>query len=162
MTTIFLALGSNIGTWARHYSLSRAIYLLERIGVTEIVESPRYETEPVGVTEQGKFINSVIQGKTGLEASGLLLECLTIERQMGRVRKVKNGPRTLDIDILLYGDQILEQPDLVIPHPRLHLRSFVLQPLARLAPELTHPVLGESIQILWKRLGVDSCGKEII
>ena len=134
----FIGLGSNLGD--RAANLREAISrLAEAEGVAVLRVSPVYETDPVGPVEQGPFLNAVIMVKTGLGPRKLLAACLAIETTMGRTRTVRWGPRTIDLDLLLYGDHEESQPDLAVPHPELTTRAFVLVPLADLAPEASLP-----------------------
>jgi 2-amino-4-hydroxy-6-hydroxymethyldihydropteridine diphosphokinase len=103
-----------------------------------------YETEPVEIREQGWFLNGVVEAETEKSAAELLRVLLEIERAMGRVRGVKYGPRVIDLDILFFGSEVIDSEELVVPHPRLAERKFVLVPLAEIAPELKHPVLRKS------------------
>jgi 2-amino-4-hydroxy-6-hydroxymethyldihydropteridine diphosphokinase len=111
-------------------------------------ESPIYETEPVGYADQRWFLNMVVEAGTALFPMQLLTRIGKIEHTLGRVRTVPNGPRTIDIDILLYGSAAIRTPRLEVPHPRMHERRFVLAPLADLAPDLRHPVLRQTIRQL--------------
>jgi 2-amino-4-hydroxy-6-hydroxymethyldihydropteridine diphosphokinase len=138
MKTVYLSLGSNIGD--REANLEAAI---ERL--TPVRRSSIYETEPVDYLNQRWFLNLVIEIETGLFPMQLLSWTQRIERELGRVRGVPKGPRTLDIDILLYGDAVVRTPKLEIPHPRIAERRFVLAPLAELAPELRHPVTKRTV-----------------
>jgi 2-amino-4-hydroxy-6-hydroxymethyldihydropteridine diphosphokinase len=133
MTKVFLSLGSNVGD--REANLRAAIERLPALRV-----SPVYETEPVDYTDQPWFLNLVVEMDTGLSPLELLAMTSRIEQELGRVRTVAKGPRTIDIDILLYGDAVVSTPELEIPHPRMAERRFVLAPLADLAPDLLHPV----------------------
>ncbi len=146
MKLVYLSLGSNLGDRAR--MLEDALRLLQKpdLRVTRI--SPIYETEPQDVKDQPWFLNLVAEAETDLFPRQLLTRVQKIERQLGRKRLVAKGPRTIDIDILLYGDAVIDTAELVVPHPRLAERRFVLQPLADLAPELRHPVLRRTIREL--------------
>jgi 2-amino-4-hydroxy-6-hydroxymethyldihydropteridine diphosphokinase len=139
----FLGLGSNLGR--RSANLARARRRLERAGIGILRASSVYETEPVDYLDQAWFLNQVLEVRTALEPAALLSLVKSIEAGMKRVPTVAKGPRTIDIDILLAGDLVVETPDLVLPHPRLHLRNFVLAPLAELVPEARHPVLGRTV-----------------
>jgi 2-amino-4-hydroxy-6-hydroxymethyldihydropteridine diphosphokinase len=136
--TVYLALGSNIGD--RESNLRAAIENMSSTGIEVLRESPIYETEPVGYAAQRWFLNMVVEAETALFPMQLLTRIGKIERALGRVRTIANGPRTIDIDILLYGTAVVRTPRLEIPHPRMHERRFVLAPLADLAPDLRHPV----------------------
>ncbi len=139
MPITYLALGSNLGD--RTANLRAALEALSP-KVRVLVESPVYETPPWGVADQPAFLNMVVEGKTSLSPRKLLAHVQEIERELGRVPSIRFGPRKIDIDILFYDDRIIETPDLIVPHPRLHERAFVLVPLADLAPDLVHPLLG--------------------
>lgn len=115
-----------------------------------VVRSSLYETDPVSETPQPFFINAVIQVQSEISAEDLLKELMRIEKNYGRVREGFETPRTLDLDLLFYGDQIIQDPGLKVPHPRLHLRNFVLIPLAEIAPQWNHPVFKKSVQELLK------------
>jgi len=142
MELAYLSLGSNMGD--RAGNLRRAIASLG--DVSEIVRvSSFYETEPVEIVNQDLFINCVAALRTGLSAEQLLAGLLTIERKMGRIRTGSKGPRLIDLDILLFGDKIRKGESLTIPHPAMHARRFVLEPMAEIAPELKHPILGRSM-----------------
>jgi 2-amino-4-hydroxy-6-hydroxymethyldihydropteridine diphosphokinase len=135
--TIYLGLGSNMGD--RRENLERALdYLSQRLG--KIERSSIYDTEPMENTAQPRFLNMVCQAKTMLRPEDLLTLAKGIERKMGRQPGRPNSPRPIDIDILFYGDRVVDTPDLKIPHPRMNYRAFVLVPLAEIAPRLVHPV----------------------
>ena len=144
MTTVYLSLGSNIGDREDH--LRNALEQLTAGGVRVLRVSPIYETEPMEVTGQSWFLNMVVEAGTDLSPAQLLEQAMRIERALGRVRTLPKGPRTIDIDILLYGSQRVKTAALEIPHPRMAQRRFVLAPLADLAPDLRHPVTGRSVR----------------
>jgi 2-amino-4-hydroxy-6-hydroxymethyldihydropteridine diphosphokinase len=136
---IYLSLGSNLGDRAEN--LRRAIEELH--GVRRV--SSVYETQPADVPDQAWFLNCVVKIETDQEPLELLHTLQAIEQRLGRVRTVPRGPRTVDLDILFFGDTVMETPELTIPHPRLEVRRFVLEPLAEIAPEFRHPVTGRSV-----------------
>lgn len=148
----YVALGSNLGDRAAH--LARAVEALRSApGAALTGLSSVYETEPVGGRRQGDYLNAVLALETTLTPQALLDLLLAVEARQGRVRSgVRNAARTLDLDLLLYGDQQVDTPGLVVPHPRLHERAFVLAPLAELAPECVHPILGETVAALARRM----------
>jgi 2-amino-4-hydroxy-6-hydroxymethyldihydropteridine diphosphokinase len=137
MTRVYLALGSNVGDRAKN--LREAVRLISDAGVRILRRSSVYETEPLGYLDQDWFLNSVVQGETELSAVELLRRLRAIEEQMGSKKAFANGPRLIDLDILLYGDETISQNELQVPHPRMLQRRFVLVPLAEIAPQLQHP-----------------------
>jgi 2-amino-4-hydroxy-6-hydroxymethyldihydropteridine diphosphokinase len=144
-STVYLSLGSNIGD--RAGNLNAAIDRLRSVG--EIIQvSSFYETEPVEFAAQAWFLNCVIALDTEKTPQELLASILDIEQQMGRRRAQKKGPRVIDIDILLFGNLIVDEPGLTIPHPAMHERRFVLEPLAAIAPDVRHPALDLTIREL--------------
>ena len=138
MKRVYLGLGSNVGD--RQGNLREAIAQLDAAAVRVLRVSSTYETEPVDYAEQRWFLNLVVEAETELFPMQLLTRIGKIERALGRVRTLKNGPRTIDIDILLYGKAVVRSTTLEIPHPRMSERRFVLGPLAELAPDVRHPV----------------------
>ena len=146
MKTAYLGLGSNIGD--REQNLKEALVKLAAPDLRVARLSSVYETEPVGFTAQRWFLNIVVEIETDLFPMQLLSRIAKVEQALGRARTIKNGPRTLDIDILLYGRAVVRTAKLEIPHPRMAERRFVLAPLAELAPELRHPVTHQSIRAM--------------
>jgi len=141
---VYLGLGSNLGD--REAALADAGEAVEARGVRMVRRSSLYMTEPVGGPPQDWFLNAVVAADTTLSPEALLAVCLEVEASQGRVRGgIKNGPRTLDADILFYGDLHRHDASLEIPHPRLHERRFVLVPLAEIAPALVHPTSGLTV-----------------
>lgn len=161
--TAYIALGSNLGDRAR--TIGRAIARIGALtGCDVIAEGPVIETDPVGpggagggggAGDQGRYLNTTIAVWTTLDARALLDALLAIEHDLGRDRAVAGrwGPRTIDLDILLYGDRVIDEPGLRIPHPRMHQRAFVLEPLAAIAAGVRHPELGTPVGDLLAALG---------
>ena len=152
MPRAYIALGSNLGD--REETIRAAVdALAAEPGIAVVTASTLIETEPVGVVDQPRFINGVAAVDTDLSARTLLDVLLDVERRFGRQREgaAPQGPRTLDLDLLLYGDEEIDEPGLRVPHPRLHEREFVLGPLAELAPSLEVPGKG-AVQTLRARL----------
>ncbi len=143
MVDVFLLLGSNLGD--RKLLLQQAITHIEEEIAPVIKQSPIYETQSWGKTDLPDYLNQVILVKTDLSAQIILQKILNIEWKIGRVREEKWGPRLIDIDILFYGDEVIDEHNLQVPHPELHNRRFTLEPLAEIAPDLLHPLLKKNI-----------------
>jgi 2-amino-4-hydroxy-6-hydroxymethyldihydropteridine diphosphokinase len=148
VTRAYVGLGANLGD--RERVLREAVDVLAaEEGIEVVAVSALRETEPVGVGEQPRFLNGAVELETTLTARELLDRLLGIEQRFGRVRiPGEHGPRTLDLDLLLYGDEVIDEPGLHVPHPRLHERRFVLEPLAELAPGLLVPGRGDMESLL--------------
>ncbi len=144
--TVYLSLGSNIGD--RERNLRAAIDELPHAGVAITRVSSFYETEPVDLKEQPWFLNCVVEAETHFDPFMLLRALREIETKMGSKKLVAKGPRLMDIDILLYGTETIDTPELQVPHPRMHLRRFVLVPLAEIAPEAVYPGLKKTVKQL--------------
>ncbi len=161
MNTAFLSIGTNMGDREAH--LTQAIQVLRGTdGIKSVETSSIYETAPVGVTDQADFLNLVVCLTTKLTPYELLAECQRIEQELGRVRTIRWGPRTVDLDILLFNNETIESETLSIPHPRMKERAFVLIPLTELAPTCINPVTGRHYReepamqeggvVLWKTI----------
>jgi len=150
-TTAYLGLGANLGDRAANLAEAARRIASDRVHVRR--GSSSWETAPRGILDQPWFLNQVLEIETDLSAVELFRHVQEIERDMGRVRAERNGPRLIDIDILLYGDQQVSEPGLEIPHPRMSERRFVLEPLAELAPGLRHPVTGATIREMLEAVG---------
>jgi 2-amino-4-hydroxy-6-hydroxymethyldihydropteridine diphosphokinase len=148
-TTAYIGIGSNIGDKKANCHMA-----IELLGKTEriICASSFYYTEPVGYREQEDFINAVVAVETDRAPGDLLSVCRSIEDKLGRIRTIQWGPRTADLDILLYGDVVMSTLDLIIPHPLMTTRKFVLVPLAEIAPEAVHPVSNKTASQLLAEL----------
>lgn len=147
MSLAFVALGGNLDQPVER--LLAAIDELDRLPQTRLLRSSSlYRTVPVGYSNQPDFINAVAMLRTSLSATGLLMHLFSMENRHGRVRDLPNGPRTLDLDLLLYDDCILTDENLVLPHPRMHIRSFVLVPLLEVAPDCEIPLHGNAAALL--------------
>lgn len=153
MATVYLSLGSNVGN--RMANLRRAIASLKDLGTVKATSS-FFETEPVEFTAQDWFINCVVKLETKRPPRELMAAILAIEQKMGRHRDLPKGPRNIDLDILLYENLIVQEPGLTIPHPAMHLRRFVLAPLAEIAPDAFHPVFMRSGSELLGSLGAQA------
>jgi 2-amino-4-hydroxy-6-hydroxymethyldihydropteridine diphosphokinase len=154
-TVAAIALGSNLDSSLgdRQANLEEAVRLIRPLGEVRAVSS-FYDTEPVGFLEQPRFLNGALLLETELEPVTLLRELLTVERAMGRDRvgAVAKGPRVIDLDLLLFGDVVMETEELELPHPEMQARRFVLEPLAEIAPKMIHPVLGLMVREMLERL----------
>jgi len=154
-----IALGSNLESrfGDREANLREAVRRIGALGEVRAVSS-FYDTEPVGYLEQPRFLNGALLLETDLDPRTLMRELLAVERAMGRERlgAIAKGPRVIDLDLLLFGDWVLWAEELILPHPRMEERRFVLEPLAEIAPEWVHPVLGVMVRELLERLGRDS------
>lgn len=156
MNIAYLSLGSNLGN-RKQYIESAVNKLNENENITVKKVSSIYETEPVGFTKQNKFLNIVVEIETSLEPLELLRQCQKIENDLGRVRIIRWGPRTIDIDIIIYEDYIIESNTLTIPHPRMKEREFVLIPLNEIASDIN--ILGIGIGELIKKINTESVKK---
>lgn len=146
---VYLSLGSNLGD--RTANLEAAITQLQEVGKV-VGRSSFYETEPVDVVQQPWFLNCVVAVETELMPKQFLSRALAIEQKLGRRRTQLKGPRTIDIDVLLFGASIVDTPSLIIPHPAMHERRFALEPLAEIAPDIRHPVFKKTIRELLNAL----------
>jgi 2-amino-4-hydroxy-6-hydroxymethyldihydropteridine diphosphokinase len=146
---VYLSLGSNVGDREAH--LHEAIARLRKVGQIVSVSS-FYETEPVEVTNQGWFLNCAVTLETEKTARQLMAAILRIEHEMGRERLQKKGPRIIDVDIVLFADKIVDSTEVTVPHPAMHDRRFVLQPLAEIAPEARHPISKKTVREMLEEL----------
>jgi len=149
MNTIYLALGSNVGN--KKLNIKNAVDAL-KMHITNIKVAELYETKPMYFEEQDRFVNTVIKGETDLKPEELLKFVKTIEKELGRQKRFRNGPREIDIDILFYDQLKLENSVLILPHPRIKEREFVLKPFIDLDPEFIHPVLKKTMQEIYNEL----------
>ena len=159
MRDVYLGLGSNLGD--KRANIGRAVELLGEISQVRQLSS-LFKTEPVGNRDQDWFLNCAVEIETALDPQPLLAAVLSIEKRLKRVRGIKGGPRTIDIDILFYARQIVDEGSLAIPHPRLHQRRFVLAPLNEICPDFVHPFLRQNVSDLLAGLedqaAVEKCG----
>jgi len=156
---VYLSLGSNLGD--REANLRNAIERLRGIG-NPLAISSFYETEPLDVVSQPWFLNCAVKLDTEKMPRQLITAILSLEQEMGRQRKQQKAPRTIDIDILLFGSSIIDIPSLTIPHPRMHERRFVLEPLAEIAPDARHPVFKRTIRELREALPAGQTVKKFV
>jgi len=156
--TVYLSLGSNLGD--REGNLRTAIGKLAEFG-NVLAVSAYYETEPVEVTAQPWFLNCAVKLETEKMPRQLISAILSLEQSMGRQRRLNKGPRTIDIDVLLFGSSIIKVPSLTVPHPRLHERRFVLEPLTEIAPDARHPVFKCSMRELRDALPAGQTVKKV-
>ena len=158
---VAVALGSNIGD--RLNNLRQAVQALEdQALVSGLREAAVYESDPMYLTDQPSFMNSVVAGHTTLEPFELLAALKDLETSLGRQASVRNGPRLIDLDIVLYGHHSISDDVLEVPHPRMHERPFVLQPLADVLPHWTHPVTGDSVNEMWRALAEKTSAEETL
>jgi 2-amino-4-hydroxy-6-hydroxymethyldihydropteridine diphosphokinase len=151
MSKVFVGVGSNLGD--REFLIRKAVESMRDLPRTLVVRvSSLYDTDPVGEVDQPAFLNAVVWLETTLEPRELLWQMLLIEKRMGRVRSQRWGPRPIDLDLLFYGEETVDEPDLKIPHPEAERRAFVLMPLLELDPEFVHPTTGEAIKKILKHL----------
>ena len=147
----YIGIGSNLGN-----ALKNCQHAVESLSLAKGIEIIRvssfYKTDPVGIENQNLFINAVVENKTALSACNLFQTLQNIEKDMGREREVKGGPRIIDLDLLFYGQEVIQDADLIVPHPEIQKRRFVLEPLCEIASYFIHPVFGVSIRGLKDRL----------
>lgn len=156
----YLGLGSNMGDSRSHLGVARERLRHPAVVIRQV--SSIYRTSPLDYLEQEWFLNQVIAVQTALSPGELLLHCQAIENHLGRVRTIARGPRTIDIDLLFYDSQIIHEANLMVPHPRLAERKFVLIPMAEIAPGWIHPALGKSIRQLLEERAEDPAQVELV
>jgi 2-amino-4-hydroxy-6-hydroxymethyldihydropteridine diphosphokinase len=152
MSIVYLALGSNVGDSKQH--IAEAIKQMNPM-ISSIQQAKLYVTKPVGYTDQADFVNTAVRGETSLSPHELLKFLKNIEKQVGRVERFRWGPREIDIDIIFYGDEVINRKGLIIPHPRFSERDFVLKPLQDIDPDKHDPVSGKTVQELLQALPDD-------
>ena len=146
MNKVYIAFGSNIGD--RHKAVEDAFEMLEQRGIRILAKSKMYETEPYGYTDQPPFLNGALEAETHLNCREVLETLLSIESDIGRVRLIRWGPRIIDLDILMFNDEVYDEEDLKVPHVDMQNRTFVLEPLNDICPDKIHPTLKKSIREL--------------
>jgi len=151
VSKVFVGVGSNLGD--REFLIRKAVESMRDLPRTIVIRvSSLYDTDPVGEVDQPAFLNAAVWLETTLEPRELLWQLLLIEKRMGRVRSQRWGPRPIDLDLLFYAEDSVNEPDLTIPHPEAHRRAFVLLPLSELDPDFVHPTTGESIRKMLKKV----------
>jgi len=150
MNKVYVAFGTNIGDKTKN--IEKALKLMEERGLKITKKSSIYSTEPYGYVQQPEFLNGVVKVETQLSPRQVLKTLLQIEKDMGRVREFKWGPRNIDLDIIFFNGDIIDEEDLKVPHPDMHNRDFVLKPLSEIAPDFVHPTLNKSIKQLLEEL----------
>ncbi|MEA3314121.1 MAG: 2-amino-4-hydroxy-6-hydroxymethyldihydropteridine diphosphokinase [Caldisericota bacterium] len=150
MHRVFIAIGTNLGD--RNRNIEFAIKKMETNQITVIKKSPAYSTMPYGYKNQPMFLNCVVEAQTALSVEVLLHTLQKIEKEMGRIKKIHWGPRIIDLDIIFFDSDIVNKPDLQIPHPDMHSRDFVLKPLKDIAPDFVHPILHKTVKELLEQL----------
>jgi 2-amino-4-hydroxy-6-hydroxymethyldihydropteridine diphosphokinase len=150
MNKVYIAFGSNIGD--RYKAVENALSMLEKRGLKVTKKSKIYETEPYGYTEQPIFINGAVEIETELSCREVLKTLLSIEKELGRVREIRWGPRTIDLDILFFNNEVYDEEDLKVPHPDMQNRFFVLEPLNDICPDYVHPILNKKVSEMLSEL----------
>ncbi|MDO6354009.1 2-amino-4-hydroxy-6-hydroxymethyldihydropteridine diphosphokinase [Caloramator sp. CAR-1] len=150
MNIAYIAFGTNVGN--REENINVALKMMEDRGLKIIKTSKIYVTEPYGYKDQPEFLNGAVVVETSLSCRELLNVLLNIEKDMGRVRHFKWGPRNIDLDIIFYNDEVIDEPDLKVPHPDMQNRDFVLKPLCDLNPNFVHPVFKKAVKTLLEEL----------
>ncbi len=155
MTVAYIGIGSNLGD--RQWYITRAIEALKDTSAIRLTKSSSiYETEPVSDVPQGAFLNGVLEIETELSVRALMNRLKEIEKELGRTRDIVSGPRTVDLDILFFGGDVIEESDLIVPHPRLHERFFVLSGLNEISSNFVHPILKTKVKDLYESLKIDA------
>ncbi len=150
MNVVYISFGSNIGD--REKAIEDALHLINQNSMKITKKSNILETEPYGYTDQPIFLNGAVEVETKLSCRDVLERLLKIEKEIGRIRKFKWGPRLIDLDIIFFNDEIYDEKDLKVPHPDMQNRKFVLEPLYEICPYFVHPVFKKTVEELWKDL----------